>query len=851
MRKSTIERMLQLANIKPVVKEGKITVSNFELTKNSVDGNTYAIVRENKKYHIKQAQTKENLTESDFDYVGGVANKMKKSFNSFSDATKHLNLMFEEINNHYDVDTINLLESDNILLEKKFVLKLGGKKNKPKKEEPSIEEPAVEKNTEGGDIAGFDFGGEESPKEDEGGLNLGFGDDEESTEDSEDDLGFGNDEESTEDSEDDLGFGNDEESTEDSDLEDSDDEIKDIQSTTGKLGQQLRDVEDISSDMMKWVAKSVLSALDLDNMDSEDKKDIIRTVKKKSEEESEEDVESEEEDFNFGDEEEKVEESYDSYMDDSDPFDGMDKYLSPKQERRKRYFDKEDIESEWGSEEEDVSHEFPSKELNEMEDEEFMRGADRNWREKEEDYGTMRGRYFDNEEVEEWSDDDEKMERLEVLIGEARDFLENECGYDLHDINLMSEDDIAETLFDEGNIELAKEIDNLLDYFGGFDWELEKPYDSYMSGGFNEKAFESWMEEMEDMGIVAKSYDSYMDDDMDKYKDPKIAEPTDKNVKDKLLFDSEDNSEMLYGPNSTRRYDRSEMTRARRQADKDMSSHYYKFGTPGYEEKPSEDWAKHRLPYDTKFDFMSETDYMNEDHLNVEMETYEQERAYEDIEKVVRRYGMDVELRKKETSEDPEESLIYLDIIEGNKKLLVARINSVGDIEVGEMNGSKFVGEPIDSVEDFIEIFGEDLTSKEKDSLDMFKDTEMNQPKRSPKEQPGQPATKPGKPERKNPSERPSRRPFSPPPGIEPGEETDPKAGKRRRSYMSDDPTMAPSPAPSKPTPSKEPGTKPGKPERKNPSERPSRRPFSPPPGIEPGEETDPKAGYNKDVEFE
>ena len=36
---------------------------------------------------------------------------------------------------------------------------------------------------------------------------------------------------------------------------------------TGKLGQKIRDTEDLSSDIMKWVAKSVLSALDLDQMD--------------------------------------------------------------------------------------------------------------------------------------------------------------------------------------------------------------------------------------------------------------------------------------------------------------------------------------------------------------------------------------------------------------------------------------------------------------------------------------------------------------------------------------------------------------------------------------------------------
>ena len=114
--------------------------------------------------------------------------------------------------------------------------------------------------------------------------------------------------------------------------------------------------------------------------------------------------------------------------------------------------------------------------INEMEDEDFMRGADKNWdNHKEDDFSDLDNTMYDGLEDEGWTDDDEKMERLEILIGQARDFLENECGYDLHDINLMSEDDIAEALFDEGNIELAQEIDNLLD-FGYFEGSEEEDF---------------------------------------------------------------------------------------------------------------------------------------------------------------------------------------------------------------------------------------------------------------------------------------------------------------------------------------------------------------------------------------
>ena len=82
---------------------------------------------------------------------------------------------------------------------------------------------------------------------------------------------------------------------------------------------------------------------------------------------------------------------------------------------------------------------------------------------------TMRGRFFDDEDEgdEEWGETDKGEEELQDLIEEARDFLENECGYDLHDINLMSEEDIVDALYEEENEELAEEIADLL-YQEGF-----------------------------------------------------------------------------------------------------------------------------------------------------------------------------------------------------------------------------------------------------------------------------------------------------------------------------------------------------------------------------------------------
>ena len=48
----------------------------------------------------------------------------------------------------------------------------------------------------------------------------------------------------------------------DDELSDEDDPIKSIQKMTGKLGQKIRDTEDISSDMSKWVASRIFVGCD-------------------------------------------------------------------------------------------------------------------------------------------------------------------------------------------------------------------------------------------------------------------------------------------------------------------------------------------------------------------------------------------------------------------------------------------------------------------------------------------------------------------------------------------------------------------------------------------------------------
>jgi hypothetical protein len=268
IRNKELQRMKELMGNKKPINEN-LSLSSVELKKKAPNGKVYGVVKENKKYFIQ-----ESVNGVNFDFIGGVGNKTKNQFNSYEEAVRRLNIMLEDT----DVLTPDVIE------EKKFVIKTKKKK--------SVEPKA--------DTSSFDFGGDDTDSEEGGDFDFG-GDEEETDTEEGGDFDFGGDEgsdegEDTEEGED-FDFGgddteetsSDEETDEDLDLEDDgEDSIKSIQKMTGKLGQKLRDTEDKSSDLNKWVAKSVLSALNLEDMDSEDKKDLIRTIKKKKDEGSDE-----------------------------------------------------------------------------------------------------------------------------------------------------------------------------------------------------------------------------------------------------------------------------------------------------------------------------------------------------------------------------------------------------------------------------------------------------------------------------------------------------------------------------------------------------------------------------------
>lgn len=248
-----INRIMEIAryneNIPTPVNEDKSTEYKITLA----DGNTYRIDKEKNGYVIKKTISE---SKEDFDYLEPMKNR--KYYNSYSQAFKRLNIVAKEvnINEGYEKNVSLFTESDDV----SYYLNLG------KKSEANEQAPAAAPAPQPAPApapapqpapAPAPEGGEELPVSDE-------------VEDMDLDMG-----------------------------EEGDDEVvsvKTIQKITGRLAQKVRefnqqDEQGLSSNDMKYVINSILSALELDKLEEEDRESIIDKL---------EDIESEE-DFNMED----------------------------------------------------------------------------------------------------------------------------------------------------------------------------------------------------------------------------------------------------------------------------------------------------------------------------------------------------------------------------------------------------------------------------------------------------------------------------------------------------------------------------------------------------------------------
>lgn len=232
--KDKIKRMIDIATYG--LKKDPANTNAFEYIKEAKDGNTYVIIKEKDGYHIKTG-----LNESSLDYIGGIDNKNKNRFKSYSAALKRLNLMLKPINENF-----NDGKEDPVIAETKYVLK---------KDKPSD--------------SGMSDMGDSSDNLDKDDLDLDL--DLDLGDDSSDDLG-------TDDLDLDLGDDSSDDLDIDSDTEQVPEEnrIKKIQKLTGKLGQELRDYKnEIESKDIKYVLNSILSAIDLTKLNEDDLEDVM------------------------------------------------------------------------------------------------------------------------------------------------------------------------------------------------------------------------------------------------------------------------------------------------------------------------------------------------------------------------------------------------------------------------------------------------------------------------------------------------------------------------------------------------------------------------------------------------
>ena len=269
------DRLRVLSGIKPAepITEGKKEIIKegifepYTLIKDSVikgaDGKNYGIIKESHKYFIKNATGKKDKTqldESDFTYIGGLGNKNWRRYNSLAEAQKQLNFLVKNLNETFNYSySIN---ERNQLVEKKIKeIKPGkdikeelGDNEKEDETEPVDSEVSPEAGVEPSpEVAPSEPVADEVPAEEpvgepepEAGLDDTVPSDEE-------------------------GLGGDD------DLEDNPVEI--IQSLVGKLSQKVR-VTELTPELTKSVLNSVISSLDLSQVDPEERLAIAKKVRR-------------------------------------------------------------------------------------------------------------------------------------------------------------------------------------------------------------------------------------------------------------------------------------------------------------------------------------------------------------------------------------------------------------------------------------------------------------------------------------------------------------------------------------------------------------------------------------------
>jgi len=395
-----LNRMKDLMSKMNTLTESK-TFSELELIKRGPNGIVYGIIRENHDYFIKITEKKGGtFLAEDFNYVGGLQNKYDERYGTYAEAIKQLNMKFDMLNESFGIKTNNnIFESDGVPTANPsggiksggigFVMEnpgddhpdqncweaheKDGKDHDEWKNEQKEDPADVEIEEPGGEQL-LDEEGEEveeqkkvikvdapaapaaPPVEDEVSVDE-FGGDE-----------FGGDDE----------FGSEEEIEVDVEGDDEDNPTKKIQKLTGKVTQQMRELEEPDPELDKYVINSVISAIQWEDMSEEDVEDIIAKIEGDEEEGEGEEVDIEVDAEEGGEEvevgieddlaesEEKEGEEKEKEGDEEEDEGDEDVDYEDKKERKKHYKgDVEDIEDQIAKLKKDLKRAKEEEEKNE------------------------------------------------------------------------------------------------------------------------------------------------------------------------------------------------------------------------------------------------------------------------------------------------------------------------------------------------------------------------------------------------------------------------------------------------------------------------------------------------------
>jgi cell division protein ZapA (FtsZ GTPase activity inhibitor) len=273
-----INRILEIARYKENIPSNLNETSRVEFERVLADGNQYEIVKEKSGYVIKKR------VDESLEYIEPMKNR--KHYGSYSAALKRLNLIAGEVNrlteNEEEVSMYNLGE------QKKFTLKTP----KPAMPAPELPMPPAAPEADSMD-APLDDAALDAPEGEEMDFDMDL-----DTPEGDMDVDMSAEEEPMDDQEE-VTF-------------------KTIQKLTGKLGQKIRMMNDsvgMTSEDVKYVINSLLSALDLSKLDEEDQEDIMA----KFEEDQESSYDSDMDMGSMGDDDEL---DMDMEMDVEEPMDG-------------------------------------------------------------------------------------------------------------------------------------------------------------------------------------------------------------------------------------------------------------------------------------------------------------------------------------------------------------------------------------------------------------------------------------------------------------------------------------------------------------------------------------------------